>query len=276
MSRHRPLLVFLAAFLVGGAIGYASFSSSQPGGGNSQTDQAEDEVASRSLRDDRASESRTPRTRKEASSIRVDDRGNYLLPALLAERLQCMALSGMKVNRGDLAILGFTDPELDQLQELVTQICEKCFSREEAAVKDFTRGEKELVRLIPGDQAFAESVRRDAVDGIRRIAGGRAALLESRMVSELESLTMDFGRFDYYQRVGRSELSGDGLEIESIRISQPMKEGIAMPAPGDSFQDYKSLYRYGAGRRYGYGGEVPEFLRHLITKEDCEDLLPPK
>lgn len=96
------------------------------------------------------------------------------------------------------------------------------------------------------------------------------------MIAELESLTMDFGRSDYYLRVGRSESAEDRLEIESIRISQPMMEGIAMPEPGDSFQDYQSRYRYGARRRYGYGGEVPEFLRHLITEEDCERLLPPK
>lgn len=143
-------------------------------------------------------------------------------------------------------------------------------------MKDFTRAERELIRVIPGDQVFAKSLREDAVERIRRIAGGRAALLESRMIAELESLTMDFGRSDYYLRVGRSESAEDRLEIESIRISQPMMEGIAMPEPGDSFQDYQSRYRYGARRRYGYGGEVPEFLRHLITEEDCERLLPPK
>jgi hypothetical protein len=276
MSSRRPLSVFLAAFLVGGVIGYASVSYTQPqaDGVGMQVDHREDGVT-RAVRDERDGASRSTRPRRDTTgSIRLDEKGRYLLPASLAGRLQCMALSGMKVNRSELAILGFSDQELDQLQELLTEICEKCFSRETAMVKDFTRGEKELIRMIPGDQVFAESLREDVEERIRRIAGGKAALLESRMISELESLTMDFGRSDYYLRVGRSESAENRLEIESIRISQPMTEGIEMPEPGDSFQDYRSRYRYGAQRRYGYGGEVPEFLRHLITEEDCESLLP--
>ncbi|QJE98523.1 hypothetical protein [Luteolibacter luteus] len=276
MSVRRPVFIFLVAFLLGGVIGFAGYSSKknrgEPDGSRSgHADEKDD-----SLSDGRASETRLTPTRKEAPALRVDENGNYLLPAALAERLQIMALSEMKVNRTELAILGFTDAELDQLQELISEVCEKCFSREEAAVKDFTRGETELVRLIPGDRSFAESVKNDALEGMRRIAGRKAPLLETRMLSELESLTMDFGRTDYYQRVGLSDSSSNGLEIESVLISQPMQEGGLMPEPGDSFQGYKTRYRYGARRRYGYGGEVPEFLRHLITKEECEALLPRK
>lgn len=221
---------------------------------------------------DRAS--RSSRTRKVLPSIQVDEDGNYHLPAALVERLQFMALQEMKVNRRDLRILGLTDPEMDELQELVTRLCEKCFSREASVVKDFTRSEEELVLLVPGDRAFAEAVKKEAEEGVRSIAGAKAALLEPRMISDIGDLTMDFGRSDYYQRVGGSKSSPGSLELESVRISAPMKEGIAMPAAGDSFVDYKSSYRFGARRCYGYDGSVPEFIRHLVTKEDFEALLP--
>lgn len=277
MSLRRPVLVFIAAFILGGVIGYACFPSpthkrTESGLGGERAE----EVGKLAVSDERAREQRPARVRKKVPAIRLDENGRYLLPAELAERLDCMALNGMHVNRSELAILGFTDEELGQLEELVAEVCEKCFSREKAAVKDFTRGETELVLLIPGDPGFAESVRKDAEEGVRSIARGKTALIEARMMSELGSLTMDFGHFDYYQRVGRSESSANGLEIESIRISEPMTKGIAMPEPGDGFQDYKTKYRYGASRRYGYGGEIPEFLRHLITTEDCEALLPGK
>ena len=276
MSLRRPAFIFVVAFLLGGAIGFAGYSYKKNRGEPDGSRSGHADGRGESSSDDRASETRLTRARKEAPALRVDGNGNYLLPAALAERLQIMALSEMKVNRAELAILGFTDVELDQLQELVRGVCEKGVSREEGAVKDFTRGVEELVRLIPGDPSFAESVKNDALEGMRRIAGRKAPLLEARMLSELESLTMDFGRTDYYQRVGRSDSSSNGLEIESILISQPMQEGGSMPGQGDSFRDYKTRYRYGARRRYGYGGEVPEFLRHLITREECEALLPRK
>lgn len=275
MSLRRSVLVFTAAFLVGGAIGYWTFShqsQAEPGpAAAAQEAGAGDHPGGKQL-PDRAS--RPLRKRKVLPAIHLDEDGNYHLPAALVERLQFMALQEMKVNRGDLRILGLTEPELDQLEELVKRICGKCFNREVSVAKDFTRGEEELILLVAGDRVFAEAIKREAEEGVRSITGAKALLLEPRMVSDLENLTMDFGLFDYYQRIGRSKSSPGNLEIESIRISRPMKEGIAMPAPGDSFVDYQSRYYFGSQRRYGYGGSVPEFIRHLVTKEDCEALLP--
>ncbi|GAA5121217.1 hypothetical protein JIN84_00410 [Luteolibacter yonseiensis] len=278
MSKARKLPVSvaaLAAFGIGLGFGHLTVTPSRSGvasikqsspGPPRQGDDRLGETTDTPLRAARVREKKLPLT--------IDAEGNYVLPPAMADRLDCVVLTEMKVNAADLRILGLDDSQIDRTQELVDEAFRRFFERKKAAMSGFTISDDEMVWLIPGDKAGAQADEQRIIDGVRAICGAKAGLLSNRLVQQIKGSTAGLGEEDYFLRIYKPTGDGTRLAFENLSIS-PGPNGEPQPKPGDSFMDYQKRWTYSSSGRYG-GTAPPDTLMPLIGDKDWQRLLTPK
>ena len=243
MRIHRTVSIVASSFAMGVGLGYWTLPVDAEADSS-----AIPQTQRRTIRGTQAQQNTSPhrptrssRHRESPPSIKTDRSGNLLLPASMTDRIQCMLLDGTKANRPDLRLLGLSEEQIDQVQQIVEGTTQRCFDREKSVMKEFTTSDQELVKLIPGNPAAAAAERQRLIDAIKLTGATNSLLLEDRLVKELDYLTKEFGAKDYYLRVSRvedgSENSENRLSFERIHLY--LQPGEPPPTPGSSFMDYQ-------------------------------------
>ncbi|MGL4399550.1 MAG: hypothetical protein ACRCXD_06755, partial [Luteolibacter sp.] len=220
--------------------------------------------------------SRAQGRREAAPAIKTDSNGNLILPVSLVDRFQILVLSGLEANREDLRVMGMSDSQIHQVQQIVDQTLQRCFDREKSVVQDFTMSDDELVRMIPGNPSAAATEKQRLVDAIQLMGGTETALLEKELVGKLAGLTLDFGAMDSFFRVSRKEGSGNSerlLFFERLQLSP--RPGESPPSPGTSFIGYTEKYEFSSTSRF-VAKAPPDETAHLLQDGQWKPLLQPK
>ena len=275
---NRTIIIVSASFALGAGLGYSTFPAEQKTTSalnpSSRHRQASGPRASGNESSTRASSSTGRRDARH--SIKTDLSGNYILPATMVDRLACSALDGINANRPDLQVLGLSDEQIDQVQQLVDQTLQRCFDREKSVIQDFTKSDDELVRMIPGNPTAAAADKQRLIDAIQLMGGTKTALLEKELVEALARITMEFGAEDSFFRASRregSENSESQLVFERIQLF--LRPGESAPSPGSSFMGYQKKYQFSSTCRFG-GKTPPDYAAHLLLDGQWEHLLQPK
>ncbi|HSP44023.1 MAG TPA: hypothetical protein VLO11_14210 [Luteolibacter sp.] len=276
MRIHRTVVITFSSFVMGVGLGYWALPV------DAEVDSsAIHQPHRRTIRGTQARANTSPhrptrssRHRDSTPSIKTDRSGNLLLPASMADRIQCMLLNGTKANRSDLRLIGLSDGQIDQVQQIMEETIQRCFDRERSVMIEFTTSDDELVKLIPGNPAAAAAEKQWLIDAVRLAGATNAELLEKRLIEEIGYITMGFGATDSYFRVSRvedgSENSENRLSFERIQLY--LQPGETSPAPGSSFMDYQKSYKFHSSNRFG-GKNPPDYTLHLLQDGQWKHLL---
>ncbi len=268
MKSVRLILFMSLAFASGSWIGYTTFPSrraGEPDGGRTQGKQVRNPenfssgpVPSRSAR------------REQRPTVRVDEKGDYLLPPKLAERFHYMVLNGMKVNREDMKVIGLDEGQMDRLQQLVDDAFKRSVERIMPAMREFTNHEDEIVWKVEGDRDAVAADRAWMEEQVHDIIGKDSPMLEREIIGKLTYLTLVNGVQDYFIRISRSDRGQGSFAFENLLLT-PRDNG-PQPEPGDSFYNLEGRYSYSSTHRFG-GTLPPPNLAPLLEGKDWRKLL---
>lgn len=273
MPPRSILLLALASFAIGTLAGYFVWSperevkSQAPALGTADASNAG--TATSGGKQARISAIRTPKP-----VIGKDEAGNFLLPAALASRFQYIGLHDDKVNRKDLRVLGLSEAEMDDMDELIRDAMKRAGERGRPLMEEFTRNADEIVWKVRGDATATEEKERVAGE-LRRILGGDSrSEMEERLLEEIGRLTTPCGTNDYFIYVARSETTPGYLSFNRVQLTV-RPGGAPLPSPGDSFKGIRDRYFYQSISPNG-GITPPVEYKALLEGRNWESLLPKK